>query len=184
MSDVEIGRLIRPSTFHEQKARQIREIARIAADREGTDLTCSRDEVLALPGVGPKCANLALGIACGLPLIAVDIHVHRVVNRWGYVRANSPERTMDALSGVLPERRRVEINRLLVPFGKNICTGIRPKCSTCPVRPECRQVGVVGMPVGFVVETADDPLEELPGFGHDVAEAIEVDEDLQQLRST
>ena len=144
MSDVEIGRLIRPSTFHEQKARQIREIARIAADREGTDLECSRDEVLALPGVGPKCANLALGIACGLPLIAVDIHVHRVVNRWGYVRANSPERTMNALGDVLPERRRVEINRLLVPFGKNICTGIRPKCSTCPVRPQCRQVGVTG----------------------------------------
>ena len=143
MPEAEIGRLIRPSTFHEQKAGRIREIARMAAVREGEEIECSRGEVLALPGVGPKCANLALGIACGQPLIAVDIHVHRVVNRWGYVRAGSPERTMEALGRVVPERRRVEVNRLLVPFGKHICTGARPKCSACPVRAECRRVGVV-----------------------------------------
>jgi endonuclease-3 len=65
-----------------------------------------------------------------------------VTNRWGYVRATTPEKTMVALEQILPERYRVEINRLLVPFGKHICTGVSPKCSTCPVLEMCQQVGV------------------------------------------
>jgi endonuclease-3 len=93
-------------------------------------------------GIGPKCANLAMGVACGEAVISVDIHVHRVTNRWGYVRATTPEKTMVALEQILPERYRVEINRLLVPFGKHICTGVSPKCSTCPVLEMCQQVGV------------------------------------------
>ena len=92
--------------------------------------------------MGPKCANLVLGIACGMSHIGVDVHVHRVTNRWGYVSAPTPERTMEALEAKLPERYRVEINRLLVPFGKHVCTGRLPKCSTCPVLDMCRQVGV------------------------------------------
>ena len=98
--------------------------------------------MLSFSGVGPKCANLVLGIACGQSHIGVDIHVHRVTNRWGYVRANSPEVTMLELQQILPAQYRVEINRLLVPFGKHICTGTLPKCSTCPVLAYCRQVGV------------------------------------------
>ena len=68
--------------------------------------------------------------------------MHRVTNRWGYVSAPTPERTMTALEAELPKRYWVEINRLLVPFGKHICTGRAPKCSTCPVLDMCRQVGV------------------------------------------
>jgi len=92
--------------------------------------------------VGPKCANLVLGIACGAPRIGVDVHVHRVTNRWGYVAAPSPEATMRALEAVLPRKYHVEINELLVPFGKHVCTGRLPRCSTCPVLDYCRQVGV------------------------------------------
>ncbi len=98
--------------------------------------------LLSFPGVGPKCANLVLGIACGEPRIGVDIHVHRVTNRWGYVAATTPEKTMAALEAKLPRKYWVEINRLLVPFGKHVCTGVRPKRSTCPVLEMCRQVGV------------------------------------------
>jgi len=84
-----------------------------------------------------------LGIACDRPGgIPVDIHVHRVTNRWGYVAANTPEKTMAALEGELPRRYWVEINKLLVPFGKFVCTGKLPKCTTCPVLQYCRQVGV------------------------------------------
>jgi endonuclease-3 len=72
----------------------------------------------------------------------VDIHVHRVTNRWGYVQASTPEKTMAALYENLPQKYWVEINRLLVPFGKHICTGVRPKCATCPVLEMCQQVGV------------------------------------------
>ena len=94
-------------------------------------------------GVGPKCANLVLGIACDQPSgIPVDIHVHRVTNRWGYVRTTTPAKTMLALAENLPKRYWVEINRLLVPFGKHICTGKSPRCSACPVLEMCQQVGV------------------------------------------
>jgi endonuclease-3 len=72
----------------------------------------------------------------------VDIHVHRVTNRWGYVAATTPERTMAALAEKLPRRYWIEINERLVPFGKFVCTGVRPKCSTCALLSMCRQVGV------------------------------------------
>jgi endonuclease-3 len=98
--------------------------------------------LLSFQGVGPKCANLTLGIACNLPLIGVDIHVHRVTNRWGYVQAPTPEKTMVALQEKLPQPYWIEINALLVPFGKHICTGVAPKCSTCPLLEMCQQVGV------------------------------------------
>jgi endonuclease-3 len=131
----------------------------------GGELPCDESVMRSFAGVGVKCANLALGIACtqhgraagavggagdgaaedgATPsrFIAVDIHVHRIVNRWGLVSAPTPEKTMVALERVLPPQCDVEINALLVPFGKHICTGVRPKCSTCPVRAGCRQVGV------------------------------------------
>jgi endonuclease-3 len=73
----------------------------------------------------------------------VDIHVHRVTNRWGYVAANTPERTMPALEAKLPEKHWININRLLVPFGKHICTGTLPRCSTCPILDYCQQVAVI-----------------------------------------
>jgi endonuclease-3 len=83
-----------------------------------------------------------LGIACGQARIGVDVHVHRVTSRWGYIGQATPERTMLALEEKLPERYWVEVNRLLVPFGKHVCTGRLPRCSTCPVLDMCRQVGV------------------------------------------
>lgn len=138
----QIAALIRPSTFHEAKASQIREIARRTVEEFGGNLPCDEAVVRSLRGVGPKCAHLALAIACGMPLIAVDIHVHRVTNRWGYVVSATPEGTMKALEGILPPEYWVEINRLLVPFGKHICTGERPRCSICPVLAFCQQVGV------------------------------------------
>lgn len=137
-----IDALIRASTFHEQKARNLHEIARRVAGEHGGELPCDEAVILGFRGVGPKCANLVLGIACGQARIGVDVHVHRVTNRWGYVRGATPEATMAALAETLPERYRVEINERLVPFGKHVCTGRAPKCSTCPVLEMCAQVGV------------------------------------------
>lgn len=73
---------------------------------------------------------------------SVDVHVHRITNRWGYIQANTPKKTMAALEETLPQKYWPDINRLLVPFGKHICTGNRPQCSACPIRPICAQVGV------------------------------------------
>ena len=142
LSAQQIDALIRPSTFHERKAEQIRAIAHRVVREFNGDLPCDGDLLRSFAGVGPKCANLALGVACGVPVISVDVHVHRVTNRWGYVRASAPELTMLALEAVLPREHWIEINRLLVPFGKHICTGALPRCSTCPVLDMCRQVRI------------------------------------------
>jgi endonuclease III len=138
----EIEALIRACMFHEGKARQIHEIAQRAVSEHGGTLPCEGEVLQSFRGVGPKCANLVLGIACGQARIGVDIHVHRVTNRWGYVQTQTPEETMGALETKLPREYWVEINRLLVPFGKHVCTGTLPRCSTCPVLDMCRQVGV------------------------------------------
>lgn len=145
LAEVPVGKIeaaIRDVTFAPRKAEQIRAIARRTRDEFGGALPCDGAVLQSFDGIGPKCANLTLGVACGIPVISVDIHVHRVTNRWGYVAAPTPEKTMAALEQVLPERYRIEINRLLVPFGKHICTGERPRCSTCPVLDMCQQVGV------------------------------------------
>lgn len=138
----ELDGLISPSTFHERKAGQMLAIARQAEEAYGGALPGEREVLLGFEGVGPKCANLVLGVACGLPVISVDIHVHRVTGRWGYVRASTPEKTLAALETKLPKAHWIAINRLLVPFGKHICTGTRPRCSACPVLEMCQQVGV------------------------------------------
>jgi len=142
MSVEEIDEIISASTFHENKARQIHEIARRTVSEYQGSLPCDREVLLSLKGVGPKCANLVLGIACNQPYIGVDIHVHRITNRWGMIEARSPEASMAALEKLLPTKYWVEINKLLVPFGKHVCTGRAPKCSICPVFEMCKQVGV------------------------------------------
>jgi endonuclease-3 len=138
----DIDQAIRAVSFHLPKARQIHEIARRTAEEYGGVLPPDPLVLQSFGGVGPKCANLALGVTYDVSLISVDVHVWRVTNRWGYVEARTPEKTQQALEKVLPRRYWVEINRRLVPFGKHICTGVRPKCSTCPVLEYCRQVGV------------------------------------------
>jgi endonuclease-3 len=142
MTYEELDALISPSTFHERKASQILAIARRVIDEHNGDVPCDPEVLMSFAGIGPKCAHLVLGIACGEPFISVDVHVHRVTNRWGYVQTATPEKTMLALGEKLPKRYWIEINRLLVPFGKHICTGNLPHCSTCPVLEMCQQVGV------------------------------------------
>ncbi len=142
LSPDQIAALIRPSSFYERKAIQIHDIAMRAVEDYGGDLPCDEEVMRSFAGVGPKCSHLALGIACDVPVISVDIHVHRVVNRWGYVQTSTPEQTMLALEAKLPPRYWISINSCLVPFGKHICTGVRPWCSRCPVLDMCQQVGV------------------------------------------
>lgn len=137
-----IDALIHAATFHEGKARTIRAIAERTVSEFGGTLPCDVDVLTSFHGVGPKCAHLALGIACGARGIGVDVHLHRVTNRWGVVTTRSPEQTRVALEAILPRRYWLDINRLLVPFGKHVCTGRLPKCSTCPVLDLCAQVGV------------------------------------------
>jgi endonuclease-3 len=137
-----ISELIKPASFYETKAYNIRDLAQRVTDEFAGNLPCDFQVMTSFRGVGPKCANLTLGIACGATEISVDVHVHRVTNRWGLVRSPTAEGTRRLLEQHLPRKYWVEINRLLVPFGKHVCTGHLPKCSVCPVLEYCRQVGV------------------------------------------
>ncbi|HZF68017.1 MAG TPA: hypothetical protein VEZ47_08260 [Gemmatirosa sp.] len=142
LPEAEIDACIAPATFHDRKAATLRALAARTVAEFGGELPADATVLQSFAGVGPKCAHLALGVALDVPVISVDVHVHRVTNRWGYVAAPTPERTLAALEDVLPARHRVRINALLVPFGKHVCTGVRPRCSTCPVLDVCARVGV------------------------------------------
>jgi endonuclease-3 len=142
LTSAEIDDLIHTSSFHERKAGQIRALAQRVLTEFGGVLPCDAEIMMSFDGVGLKCTNLTLGIACDVKRVSADVHVDRITNRWGYVSTRTPEATSQALEAKLPEKYWIEINRLLVPFGKHICTGKLPRCSTCPVRVYCQQVGV------------------------------------------
>lgn len=134
--------LLHGTTYPDQKAYTMLGIARQVLEQYGGEVPATFEELTAFKGVGPKCANLALGVATGQAAISVDVHVHRVVNRWGYVAAKTPEQTLKELEKQVPVAQWIDMNRLLMPFGKHICTGSLPRCSTCPVLAWCEQVGV------------------------------------------
>jgi endonuclease III len=138
----EIDGLISRCAFHLVKSEQIRTLAELLVSEHDGQLPCSFETMTSFPGIGPKCASLALGIACNQPRIGVDIHVHRITNRWGYVASANPEATRAVLEKTLPQPYWVEINALLVPFGKHICTPIGPKCSICPLLDMCARKDV------------------------------------------
>lgn len=138
----ELVRLLRGVTFPEPKARDLIALSRRIVAEHGGAVPDTPEGLMAFRGVGPKIAALTLAVGYGVPAVAVDVHVHRVTNRWGYVATPTPERTMLALMERLPRAYWVEINERLVPFGKWICTTDRPRCSTCPMLSMCRQAGV------------------------------------------
>jgi endonuclease-3 len=137
-----IARLIYPVGFYRTKARVILGICRDLLERFQGRVPDTIDELLTLNGVGRKTANLVVTIGFGKPGICVDTHVHRISNRLGYVRTRTPAETEMALRARLPRRFWIGYNDLLVAFGQNVCTPISPKCSSCPVRPLCRRIGV------------------------------------------
>jgi endonuclease-3 len=141
LGEGEVARLLSGASFPEPKARDLVALSRqiLAAGGEVPD---TMEGLVKFRGVGPKIAALTLAVGFNRPAIAVDVHVHRVTNRWGYVATTTPEATMAALAAKLPERYWVEINERLVPFGKYVCTGPRPRCSSCLLLSMCQQVGV------------------------------------------
>ncbi|RYZ47869.1 MAG: endonuclease III [Chitinophagaceae bacterium] len=142
LSPEKLEKLLVGSQYPGQKAYTMLGIAKAAVENYNGELPADYEKLTELNGVGPKCAKLALGVAADYPGISVDVHVHRVVNRWGIVETKTPEKTMIALEGLVPKKSWIDVNRLLMPFGKHICMLHLPHCSTCPVLEYCRQVGV------------------------------------------
>jgi endonuclease-3 len=137
-----LEKMLDGSQYPGQKAYTILGIARAAVNDFNGLLPADYDHLIALKGVGPKCARLALGVASGQAGISVDVHVHRVVNRWGLLQTKKPEESMARLEAIIDRKHWIDINRILMPFGKHVCVLHAPFCSACPLLSYCRQVGV------------------------------------------
>jgi endonuclease-3 len=137
-----LERLIYPVGFYRTKAKSIHQICRRLIDEYDGAVPDSIDELITLPGVGRKTANLVVTIGYGKPGICVDIHVHRISNRWGYINTKTPEESERALKRKLPKQYWIIYNDLLVPYGQNLCLPVSPFCSRCKLTDLCDRVGV------------------------------------------
>ena len=137
-----IEKLIFPVGFYRTKAKNILSICQTLIDGYGGQVPDEIDELLKLNGVGRKTANLVVTLGYKKPGICVDTHVHRISNRWGYVRTTTPDKTESALRMKLPKQYWIEYNDLLVSFGQHLCRPISPMCSQCPVSKYCDQISV------------------------------------------
>ena len=142
LSEDKISRLIYPAGFYRTKAKNLKRIAEILTEKYRSSVPEGMEELLKLPGVGRKTANLVRNLGFGLDGICVDTHVHRVSNRIGWVATKTPLETETALMKILPRKYWIQINETLVRFGQNVCTPVSPRCSICPVTRYCKRVGV------------------------------------------
>lgn len=142
ISAQKIEKLIYPVGFYKTKAIQIIDMCRTMIEEYGGKVPDEIDELLKFKGVGRKTANLVVTLGYHKPGICVDTHVHRISNRWGYIKTATPEKTEVALREKLPKQYWIEYNNLLVNFGQHLCRPISPVCSECPIKKFCPQIGV------------------------------------------
>jgi endonuclease III len=133
---------IYPVGFYRTKAKTILDICRSLNEDYRGRVPDEIDELIKFKGVGRKTANLVVTLGYNKPGICVDTHVHRISNRWGYIKTATPEKTEVALREKLPKQYWIEYNDLLVSFGQQLCRPISPLCSQCPVAKYCSQIGV------------------------------------------
>lgn len=140
--DVEtLAKAIYPVGFYKNKAQQILDISRDLVKNYGSKVPASIDELVKFKGVGRKTANLVMAKGFDIPAICVDVHVHRISNRLGWVKTKTPEETEMALRKLLPEKYWLDINTILVTFGQNLCRPTKPMCEKCPVAEFCESRG-------------------------------------------
>jgi endonuclease-3 len=138
-----IERLIYPVSFYRHKAKHVKATCRILVSRFGGRVPGTMEDLLTLPGVGRKTANLVLILAFkSIKNICVDTHVHRISNRLGWVRTNTPDETEQALYRATPSRWWPYMNLYLVTWGQNVCRPVYPRCGACAIESYCQQVGV------------------------------------------
>jgi len=138
----ELDALITPVGFHRVKAKHLKELPKVLKAKFGGIIPAEIDELLELPGVGRKTANLVRAVAFKKPAICVDVHVHRICNRWGYIKTKTPLETEMTLRQKLPLKYWLNFNSYLVAFGQNLCTPRKPKCEKCPISEFCKRIGI------------------------------------------
>lgn len=133
--------LIKPAGLYRQKAKRIIQIAKILQEKYNGKVPNSLDDLLKLPGVGRKTANIVLFVSFGIPSLAVDTHVHRISNRLGWVKTKNPEETEFKLMELIPKELWGPLNGSMVEFGKQICKPVKPECKNCPIEKYCNWEG-------------------------------------------
>ena len=135
-----LTKAIYPVGFYQNKARQIIELSKIIVEKLDNKVPDTIEDLIKFNGVGRKTANLVLAKGFNIPAICVDVHVHRICNRLGYVKTKNPEETEFALREKLPKKYWLDINTLLVTHGQNVCKPINPKCDECPIKDYCSRL--------------------------------------------
>jgi endonuclease III len=144
LSVKEIEELIYPVGFYKTKAGHVKACCEILVERFGGRVPSTMEELVTLPGVGRKTANLVLIIGFkSQQNICVDVHVHRISNRLGWVQTRVPEETEQALYASTPQRWWPLINLYMVTWGQNVCRPVRPRCGDCAIAEECPKIGVI-----------------------------------------
>lgn len=136
----ELAKAIYPVGFYKNKAGQIIELSKLIVEKNDGKVPDSIDELCKFRGVGRKTANLVMTLGFGEPAICVDVHVHRIFNRLGYIKTKNPEETEFALRENLPVKYWIPINTLMVTHGQNVCKPINPKCNVCPIAEFCDKI--------------------------------------------
>lgn len=137
-----IEKLIYPVGFYRNKAKQLKKIAEILLEKYEGNVPRKLEQLLELPGVGRKTANLVLTDGFNDYGICVDTHVHRIFNRWGFLKTKTPDETEMELRDKLPKKYWKQINEILVTYGQNLCVPVSPKCSECKIKNKCPRLGV------------------------------------------
>lgn len=139
----ELEKAIYPVGFYHQKAVHIKRLCSLLISDYSGIVPAEFTELTSLPGVGPKTANLVLGVGFGIPALCVDVHVHRICNRLGLIVTKTPQETEKALKVIVPLEYWIELNRLLVMWGQNVCVPVSPYCSRCVLQDVCLRKGVI-----------------------------------------
>lgn len=136
----DLEKAIYPVGFYKNKAEQIIELSKILVEKYDSKVPDEIDELVKFKGVGRKTANLVLSRGFNKPAICVDVHVHRIFNRIGYVKTKTPEETEMELRKKLPQKYWIDINTLMVTHGQNVCKPINPQCKICPIENFCKKI--------------------------------------------
>ena len=137
ISEDDLANAIYPVGFYKNKAKQIIELSKTIVEKLNGKVPDTIENLIKFNGVGRKTANLVLAKGFGIPAICVDVHVHRIFNRIGYVNTKTPDETEFALREKLPQKYWLDINTLMVTHGQNVCKPTKPKCDECPIREYC-----------------------------------------------
>lgn len=140
ISQEDLEKAIYPVGFYKNKAKQILDISKILIEKYNGEVPKTIEELIQFKGVGRKTANLTLAKGYKIPAICVDIHVHRICNRLGYVKTKSPDETEMVLRKILPKEFWLDFNTLLVTHGQNICRPVSPKCNECKLNELCSKI--------------------------------------------